>query len=81
MKKSELMAWVKSNNIDLKKYNIVIGEKSNVPYSVGCYEEDGTWYLYEVGERQNFSIVKEGNEDDVMKYLYFTIRGIISLYK
>ena len=81
MKKSELMAWVKSNNIDLKKYNIVIGEKSNVPYSVGCYEEDGTWYLYEVGESQNFSIVKEGNEDDVMKYLYFTIRGIISLYK
>lgn len=81
MKKSELMAWVKSNNIDLKKYNIVIGEKSNVPYSVGCYEEAGTWYLYEVGERQNFSVIKEGNEDDVIKHLYFMIRGTISLYK
>ena len=81
MKKSELMAWVKSNNIDLKKYNIVIGETSNVPYSVGCYEEAGTWYLYEVGERQNFSVIKEGNEDDVIKHLYFMIRGTISLYK
>lgn len=81
MKKNELLAWVKNNNVDLKKYDIFIGEKSNVPYSMGCYEENGTWYLYEVGERQNFSIVKEGNEDDVMKYLYFTIRGIISLYK
>lgn len=79
MKKNELMAWVKSNNVDLKKYNIVIGEKSNVPYSVGCYEEAGTWYLYEVGERQNFGILMEGNEDDVIKHLYFMIRGTIRL--
>lgn len=77
MNKNELMAFVKSNNIDLKKYNIFIGKKSNVPYSIGCYEETGTWYLYEVGERQNFSIVKEGKEDDVIKYLYFKIRGRI----
>lgn len=69
------MAFAKNNNVDLKKYNIFIGEKSNVPYSMGCYEEAGTWYLYEVDERQNCSIIKEGKEDDVIKYLYFKIVG------
>lgn len=78
MKVNELMTFVKSNNVDLKKYNIYIGEKSNIPYSMGCYEDAGKWYLYEVGERQNYSIIKEGSEDEVIKHLYFKIRGRIS---
>ena len=50
-----------------------------MPYSMGCYEEAGTWYLYEVGERQNCSIIKEGNEDDVISHLYFKICGRLTL--
>lgn len=79
MKRNELIMFVKGNNINLKKYNIFVGEKSNVPYSMGCYEEAGTWYLYEVGERQNCSIIKEGNEDDVISHLYFKICGRLTL--
>lgn len=70
MTKTEFLEYVRKNNIDLKKYNFVIGEKSNTPYTVGCYEEGEKWYLYEVGERQNFSIVKSGDEK---KYLIISI--------
>ena len=56
MTKTEFLKYVKKNNIDLKKYKFVIGEKSNTPYTVGCYEEGEKWYLYEIGERQNFRI-------------------------
>lgn len=38
MTKTEFLEYVRKNNIDLKKYNFVIGEKSNTPYTVGCYE-------------------------------------------
>ena len=37
--------------------------------------QSGVWYLYEVGESQNIGIVKEGNEDEVIRHLYYKIRG------
>ena len=79
MTKTEFLKYVEKNNIDLKKYNFVIGEKSNTPYTVGCYEEGEKWYLYEIGERQNFSIVKSGDEKEIFNYLYFKLRGNISM--
>lgn len=79
MTKTEFLEYVRKNNIDLKKYNFVIEEKSNTPYTVGCYKEGEKWYLYEVGERQNFSIVKSGDEIEIFNYLYFKLRGNISM--
>ena len=79
MTKTEFLEYVRKNNIDLKKYNFVIEEKSNTPYTVGCYEAGEKWYLYEVGERQNFSIVKSGDEIEIFNYLYFKLRGNISM--
>ena len=79
MTKTEFLEYVRKNNIDLKKYNFVIEEKSNTPYTVGCYVEGEKWYLYEVGERQNFSIVKSGDEIEIFNYLYFKLRGNISM--
>ena len=79
MTKTEFLEYVRKNNIDLKKYNFVIEEKSNTPYTVGCYEEGEKCYLYEVGERQNFSIVKSGDEIEIFNYLYFKLRGNISM--
>lgn len=73
MTKREFLEYVKQNNIDLKKYNIVIGEKSNVPYTIGFYKEGAVWQLYEVGERQNFSIIKSGTEKEIFNYLYFKL--------
>lgn len=75
MTKQDLELYIKKNFIDLKKANIFLGQKSNIPFSIGCYEENGVWYLYEVGEMQNTEIVKEGNEEEVIRHLYYKIRG------
>ena len=75
MTRQDLELYIKKNFIDLKKANIFLGQKSSIPFSIGCYEEEGVWYLYEVGERQNIRIVKEGNEDEVIRHLYYKIRG------
>lgn len=75
MTRQDLELYIKKNFIDLKKANIFLGQKSNIPFSIGCYEEEGVWYLYEVGESQNIGIVKEGNEDEVIRHLYYKIRG------
>lgn len=45
MTKTEFLEYVRKNNIDLKKYNFVIGEKSNTPYTVGCYEAKNGIYM------------------------------------
>ncbi len=79
MTKSEFLEYVRQNRIDLKKYNVIVGEKSNVPYTIGCYEEDTSWYLYEVGERQNSSIIQHGDENEIFNYLYFKLRGRVSI--
>lgn len=75
MTKQDLELYTKKNFIDLKKANIFLGQKSNIPFSIGCYEENGVWYLYEVGEMQNIEIVKAGTEEEVIRHLYYKIRG------
>ena len=50
MTKTELIEFINSEGIDLSRYGIVLGSKSNTPYTLGCYEEYGIWYIYEVGE-------------------------------
>ena len=77
MTKTELIEFINSEGIDLSRYGIVLGSKSNTPYILGCYEEYGIWYIYEVGERQDFGIIKSGNEEDVIKHFYLLIRGKI----
>lgn len=75
MKKNDVIKYVNDNCINLNKYNIIIGEKTNVPYSVGCYFEEGTWCLYEVGERQDFYVIKKGTEEEIFSHLYLKIRS------
>lgn len=58
MTRSEYENKIKELGIDLQELNIVIGRKTNVPISTGCYFEDGNWILYNVDERQNFPIIK-----------------------
>lgn len=75
MTRQDLELYIKKNFIDLKKANIFLGQKSNIPFSIGCYEENEVWYLYEVGEMQNIEIVKEGTEEEVIRHLYYKILG------
>ncbi|MED3908462.1 hypothetical protein FQP34_13130 [Peribacillus simplex] len=70
MTRNEYKNKIKELGIDLQEFKIVIGRKTNVPFSTGCYFEDGNWILYNVDERQNFSIIEKGNEDRIFKFLY-----------
>ncbi len=75
MTRSEYENKIKELGIDLQERNIVIGRKTNVPLSTGCYFEDGNWILYDVDERQDFSIIEKGNEDGIFKFLYMITMG------
>lgn len=67
MKKEEfLLKWDKKI---LERYNIVIGRKTNVPYSTGCYQDGEKWFIYKVGERQNLVVVQQGVEDEIITTL------------
>ncbi|MFE4142983.1 hypothetical protein ACFX4I_14005 [Peribacillus sp. YIM B13472] len=75
MTRSEYENKIKELGIDLQERNIVIGRKTNVSLSTGCYFEDGNWILYDVDERQDFSIIEKGNEDRIFKFLYMITMG------
>ncbi len=77
MKRNEYENKIKELDVDLQEFNIVIGRKTNVPISTGCYFEDGNWILYNVDERQNFSIIEKGNEHRIFKFLYMITLGKI----
>ncbi|MFJ9386592.1 hypothetical protein ACIROD_22965 [Peribacillus sp. NPDC101481] len=79
MTRNEYENKIKELRIDLQEFNIVIGRKTNVPFSTGCYFEDGNWILYDVDERQNFSIIEKGNEDPIFKFLYMITMGKIGM--
>ncbi|ASS94233.1 hypothetical protein [Peribacillus simplex] len=77
MTRNEYENKIKELGINLQEFNIVIGRKTNVPISTGCYFEDGNWILYDVDERQNFSIIEKDNEDPIFKFLYMITMGKI----
>lgn len=77
MKKSEYEIKIQDLGINLEKLNIVIGRKTNVPFSTGCYFENDNWILYDVDERQNFSIIEAGEEERIFKFLYMITMGKI----
>ncbi|WP_160724829.1 hypothetical protein [Bacillus sp. USDA818B3_A] len=70
MTRLEYVEYINQNNIDISKLNIVIGARRVVPYITGCFEENGIWKLYLVGERQDFDIVQEGTEDEIFDVIY-----------
>lgn len=71
------MKKIKQLGINLEFLNVTVGRKTNVPFSTGCYFEDGGWVLYGVDERQNFSIIEKGDEDRIFKFLYMITMGNI----
>ena len=66
---------IKTLGINLEEINIIIGRKTNVPFSTGVYFQNENWILYSVDERQNFSIIEKGNEDRIFKFLYMITLG------
>ena len=76
MKQKEYEDNIKRLGLKLELLNIVVGRKTNVPFSTGVYFQDGKWILYDVDETQNFTIFKEGDEDTIFKWLYSITLGM-----
>ncbi len=70
MKQDEYIKKIKQLGIELELLNIVVGRKTNVPNSIGCYKENGIWHFYDVNERQDLVVTKSGGEDEIFSYLY-----------
>jgi hypothetical protein len=61
--------FISMKNIDISKLNLVIGEKKVIPYVTGCFQENGVWKIYIVGERQDFDIVQVGTEEEIFNVM------------
>lgn len=77
MTRNEYEYKIKELGINLEDLNIVIGRRTNVPFSTGCYFDDENWILYDVDERQKFSIIEKSNENRIFKFLYMITLGKI----
>lgn len=77
MTHAEYLSKIKDGGINLERLNIVIGRKTNIPYSKGCYQENDIWYFYDVNERQDLVITKTGTEDEIFSYLYLITKALL----
>ncbi|PKR82384.1 hypothetical protein [Heyndrickxia camelliae] len=69
MTRIEYENFIAMQNIDTNKLNLVIGEKKIIPFVTGCFEEDGVWKIYMVGERQDLDVVQEGTEEEIFNVM------------
>lgn len=69
MTRLEYENFILMKNIDISKLNLVIGEKKVVPYVTGCFQEDGVWKIYMVGERQDLDVVQVGTEEEIFNVM------------
>jgi hypothetical protein len=77
MTREEYEKKIEEEKINLDNLQIVIGRVSNVPYTTGCYKDGELWKIYKVGERQNFVVVKEGNEEEIFETMYKVTKGML----
>lgn len=73
MNKNDVLDYLIQHNIDLNVNKIFLNKKTNIPYAIGCYFENELWYLYEVGERQDFYIIQSGSEKEVFQHFFLKI--------
>lgn len=72
----ELQEYIKNENINLKDIRIILGEKLSISNAEGIYEdENGTWHLYECGERSDATDILSGSEEEVVKEIYSCINS------
>lgn len=70
---NELKSRLSSEQHHVGALMIACGEKhqSSYPFpTLGIYEENGVWYVYETEERGGILVLNEGNENDMTERLY-----------
>jgi hypothetical protein len=65
----EYEKFISKKIIDISKFNLVIGEKKVIPYVTGCFQEDGVWKIYMVGERQDLDVVQVRTEEEIFNVM------------
>ena len=80
MKQDEYMKKINQLGINLELLNIVVGRKTNIPNSIGCYKENNIWYFYDVNERQDLVVVKSAGEEEIFSYLYSITKALQKEY-
>lgn len=59
----------------LKRVRVIVGSKSVLAYSINCYEENGIWVISRIGERQEGTIIYEGEENFIFEKLNKIVCG------
>lgn len=70
MTKEEFYKKLQDYGIDLDRYQIAIGYKTDEMYYRGIYKDNGKWVAYRVGDRNRVSTSYKENEKDAYQYIY-----------
>lgn len=49
---------------------IACGEKRETPYTLGVYEEEGHWYIYNTDGQGRIVVLDNGREEDMTEAFY-----------
>ena len=80
MTKNEFLKKINEYGINLSLFQIALGYKTNVMYYSGIFEkENGKWFFYKVGDRNTFSVLYTGTEENVFQKLYDDLFGQMDL--
>lgn len=80
MTKNEFLKKMREYGINLSLFQIALGYKTNVMYYSGIFEkENGKWVFYKVGDRNTFSVLYTGTEENAFQKLYDDLFGQMDL--
>lgn len=70
MTKNEFLKKMREYGINLSLFQIALDYKTNVMYYSGIFEkENGKWVFYKVGDRNTFSVLYTGTEENAFQKL------------
>ena len=70
MTKEEFLKKLQEYGINLDRYQIAIDYKTREMYYTGIYKDGDKWIVYNVGDRNEVSVLYEGNERTAYMYIY-----------
>lgn len=70
MTKEEFYEKLQEYGINLDRYQIAIDYKTREMYYTGIYKDGDKWIVYNVGDRNEVSVLYEGNERTAYMYIY-----------
>lgn len=70
MNKEEFYKKLQEYGINLDRYQIAIGYKTDEMYYRGIYKNNGKWVAYRIGDRNRVSTSYKENEKDAYQYIY-----------